>query len=129
MAVNDRGKPGVTIVDIGLGKPPKLGPPGVRPESKSAPSAPDTDSEPDPGDQNESAEDEGSSVPPNPEAVDYRTEAETCGHCSYFQGDMCSHPIVAQQVGPGDSCAAFAAKGDSGEGLAPESSEEFGEYQ
>lgn len=50
-------------------------------------------------------------VKPNPEAVDYRTSEETCGNCSYMQDSgMCSHPIVAQQVSPGDSCAAFDAR-------------------
>src|SRR6185295_18679311 len=60
-------------------------------------------------------EENGGGVKANPEAVDYRTEAETCQHCEYMQEDgMCSHPMVAQQVSPGDSCAAFESR--EGEG-------------
>lgn len=54
---------------------------------------------------------EESGIQPNPAALGFRTEAETCGRCSYMQGDSCTHPLIAQAVGAGDSCAAFELKG------------------
>lgn len=51
---------------------------------------------------------------PDPEAVGFRTEAETCRTCYYMQGDRCSHPIVSMPVRPGDSCAAHRFKESGG---------------
>ena len=59
-------------------------------------------------------------IPPNPAALGYRTEAETCGRCSYMEGDMCSHPMIGQQVAAGDSCAAFEPKAGGEMGGTPE---------
>lgn len=90
------------------GRPPALG----APDRKSEPPTPTPMSQPDATPDSEPDGDE--SIKPNPEAVDYRTEAESCGHCSYFdESGWCQHPIVQMQVGPGDSCAAFEAKGDN----------------
>jgi hypothetical protein len=66
---------------------------------------------PDTGNDDEASEPEHA-VKQNKEAVDYRTEAETCQHCSYMDSSdgMCEHPLVADTVAPGDSCSAFEAK-------------------
>lgn len=82
-------------------RPPALGPPGQPRPKPPVPEAPPA-AGPQPDD---------STIQPNPEAVGYRTEAETCGHCTYFTQDFCQYPVVAQQVAAGDSCAAFEAKG------------------
>ncbi len=62
------------------------------------------DSEPDPSDPNEAAENEnegGAGI--KPEAVSYRTSAETCASCEYMQDDgNCSQ--LKMPVAEGDSC-------------------------
>lgn len=104
MAVNPKKKPGLAV-GIMVGVPKKganddLGSPD--PVDKAP-----QENEPDGDEENEAGEGE---CTPNPAAVGFRSELETCQHCHYMQGDMCSHPIVAQQVQPGDSCAAFEDK-------------------
>lgn len=61
-------------------------------------------------------------IQPNPAAVAYRTSQETCGNCTYFSDDFCSHPIVAQKVSVGDSCSAFEGASTPGEQYATEGS-------
>jgi hypothetical protein len=100
-------KPGLTVA-IAVGKP-KSGLDAPDPvEGK--PSAPEPDDSPETPGQDGG----GGSESANPTAVGYRTEAETCQHCNYMDGDQCSHPMVAMQVSPGDSCAAFEAKEENG---------------
>ena len=80
---------------------------GARPPALRAPGEKAT---PEPAETPASEPETAAEVPPNPAAVGFRTEAETCGQCDYREGEFCTHPLVAQDVAAGDSCAAFEAK-------------------
>lgn len=105
-------KPGLAI-GIMVGKPKASpqddigSPKGVdEPDADEQGGPPDNDED----DQPQAGGGETGECQPDPEAVCFRSEAETCGHCTYMQGSRCSHPIVAMPVAPGDSCNAFQAK-------------------
>ncbi len=86
------------------------------------------DAEPDPNDPNEAAENEnegGAGI--KPEAVSYRTAAETCGSCQYMQDDgNCSKLMMP--VADGDGCNLHEAKSGAemtaGEPTPPQADEE-----
>lgn len=54
--------------------------------------------------------DRGERPAPTPESVDYRTSQETCGGCEYMNGARCD--FLDMEVGEGDSCRRFEAKGE-----------------
>lgn len=100
--------PSLLMVSVGKEKAP--------PEDEPEPEEPITEAaEPEP--------DGDESIQPNPAALAFRSESETCQHCSYMKGDRCSHPLINQPVDPGDSCAAFEPK----EAAEPEMEEEVEE--
>lgn len=121
MALPKKKKPGVAI-GIMVGTPKSK--PGEDLPSMKGPDEPDADDQPGapPSAGDNDRDDTGAmgECKPDPEAVCFRSEQETCQYCNYMQGNRCSHPIVAMPVGPGDSCNAFEAKGqDQGQPPTP----------
>ena len=119
MALPKKKKPGLMIA-IGVGKPKSapqddLG--GPKPVDE-----PDADDQPGGGPSDQDEDDQPTAqgqCNPDPEAVCFRSEQETCQYCDYMQGDRCSHPIVAMPVSSGDSCNAFRLKQQGSEEAQP----------
>ncbi len=97
MAFPLKKKPDFSVI---LGMGPKRPAESAPPDFASGAS----DSEPDPADPNEAAENENESgAGIKPEAVSYRTSAETCGSCEYMQDDgNCSQ--LKMLVDEADGC-------------------------